>query len=235
MGSVSPSSTQRESRRYAAHALIIALGKSQRRCFPTGELSPFRPGPSTPDRQAKKRTKDPDVASSSSVQCHPFASQWKLKPMNKKNTLLFLRTFGLGVVAGMRSLSAPALLRNWTSRQRHLAPTPLDHVATPTVLAALAAGEMVADKLPFTPDRTALPSVAFRAISGALVGSSFCAANRRSPIAGALIGATGAVVATYAVFHLRRYLVKERGLPDMVVALAEDAATTALGRSLLPD
>jgi uncharacterized membrane protein len=135
----------------------------------------------------------------------------------------------------MRSLSAPALLRAWISRQRHLAPTPLDHVATPTVLAVMAAGEMVADKLPFTPDRTSPPSVAFRAISGALVGGSFCAANRRSPVAGAVIGAVGAVAATYAAFHLRRYLVKERGLPDMVVALAEDAATASLGRTLLPE
>ncbi len=155
--------------------------------------------------------------------------------MQKTSTQLFLRTFGLGVVAGMRSLSAPALLRGWISRQRHLAPTPLDHVATPTVLAVMAAGEMVADKLPFTPDRTSPPSVAFRALSGALVGGSFCAANRRNPVAGAVIGAVGAVAATYAAFHLRRYLVKERGLPDMVVALAEDAATASLGRILLPE
>ena len=158
-----------------------------------------------------------------------------MKNMQNKNAALFLRAFGLGVVAGMRSLTAPALLRSWMSRQRHLAPTPLDHVATPTVLAAMAAGELVADKLPFTPDRTAPPSVAFRALSGALVGGSFCAANRRSPVAGALLGAVGAVAATYAAFHIRSYLVKERGLPDMVVALAEDAATNALGHSLLPD
>ena len=152
-----------------------------------------------------------------------------------KNALLFLRAFGLGAVAGMRSLTAPALLRSWTARQRHLAPTPLDHVATPTVLAVMAAGELVADKLPFTPDRTSPPSVVFRALSGALVGGSFCMANRRSPVAGALIGAVGAVAATYAAFHVRRWLVKERGLPDAVVALAEDAATNALGRSLLPE
>lgn len=152
-----------------------------------------------------------------------------------KSARLFLRAFGLGVVAGMRSLTAPALLRSWMSRQRNLAPTPLDHVVTPTALAIAAAGELVADKLPFTPDRTAPPSVAFRALSGALVGGSFCAANRRSPVAGALMGAAGAVAATYAAFHIRRYLVKEKGLPDVVVALAEDAATNALGRSLLPD
>lgn len=156
-------------------------------------------------------------------------------PMQNKNAMLFLRTFGLGVVAGMRSLTAPALLRAWLSRQRHLAPTPLEHLVTPTVMSVIATGELVADKLPFTPDRTCPPSVAFRALSGALVGGSFCAANRRSPVAGALLGAAGAVAATYAAFHIRRFLVKERGLPDMVVALAEDAATNALGRSLLPD
>lgn len=155
--------------------------------------------------------------------------------MENKNAILFLRTFGLGVVAGMRSLTAPAILRTWLSRQRHLAPTPLDHVATPTVMAVIATGELVADKLPFTPDRTCPPSVAFRALSGALVGGSFCAANRRSPVAGALVGAAGAVAATYGAFYLRRYLVKERGLPDVVVALAEDAAANALGRSVLPN
>jgi uncharacterized membrane protein len=150
------------------------------------------------------------------------------------NTALFLRTFGLGLVAGMRSMTAPALLRNWTSKQPHLAPTPLDNVTSPVILQVMAAGEMVADKLPFTPDRTNPASVAFRALSGALVGGSFCAANRRSPVAGAVVGAVGAVAATYVAFHIRRYLVKERGLPDMVVALAEDAATNALGHSLLP-
>ncbi len=153
----------------------------------------------------------------------------------KKDTLLFVRTFGLGVVAGMRSMSAPALLRNWTARQRHLAPTPLDNMGTPTALAIMATGEMIVDKLPFTPDRTQLASVAFRALSGAVVGGCFCAANRRNRTAGAILGAVGAVAATYGAFHLRRYLVKERGLPDVVVALAEDAATAALGRSLLPD
>ena len=155
--------------------------------------------------------------------------------MGNKTTSLFLRTFGLGVVAGMRSLTAPAILRTWLSRQRHLAPTPLDRVATPTVMAVIATGELVADKLPFTPDRTCPPSVAFRALSGALVGGSFCAANRRSPVVGALVGAAGAVAATYGAFYLRRYLVKERGLPDVVVALVEDAAANALGRSVLPN
>ena len=154
---------------------------------------------------------------------------------DKNSAQFFLRAFGLGVVAGMRSLTAPALLRRWLSRQRDLAPSPLDNVATPMVLAIAAGGELVADKLPFTPDRTTPPSVAFRALSGALVGGSFCAANRRSPVAGAVIGAIGAVAATYAAFHIRHYLVKEKGLPDVVVALAEDAAANALGRSVLPE
>jgi uncharacterized membrane protein len=155
--------------------------------------------------------------------------------MKNQNASLFLRTFSLGLVAGMRSLTAPALLRSWLSRQQHLAPTPLDHVATPAVLTVLATGELLADKLPFTPDRTSPPSVVFRALSGALVGGSFCAANRRSPVAGALIGVAGAMAATYGAFYLRRYLVKERGMPDVVIALAEDAAANALGRSVLPN
>lgn len=150
------------------------------------------------------------------------------------NTMLFLRTLGLGIVAGMRSMTAPAILRHWTGRHPDLAPTPLDHPAAPIVLTTMATGEIVVDKLPSTPNRTHPASVAFRAVSGALVGGSFCAANRRSPAAGAIIGAVGAVAATYAAFHLRRYLTKERGLPDMVVALAEDATANALGRSVLP-
>ncbi len=132
-------------------------------------------------------------------------------------------------------MSAPALLRGWTSRQRHLAPTPLDQMGSPAALAVMATGEMLVDKLPFMPDRTQMASVAFRALSGAVVGGSYCAAYRRNRAAGAVLGAAGAVVATYAAFHLRRYLVKERGLPDTAVALAEDAATAALGRTLLPE
>ena len=81
---------------------------------------------------------------------------------------------GLGVVAGLRALSAPALL------SRRLARPPVRWRADPTrllasertarVLGILAVGELVGDKLPFIPARTEPLPLLGRARAGLDVG-----------------------------------------------------------------
>lgn len=74
-------------------------------------------------------------------------------------TVVALAAFGIGIVAGLRSLTAPATTAwgahlNWLS----LAGTPftfMGSTAAVAILTLLAIVELVADKLPSTPSRTA--------------------------------------------------------------------------------
>ena len=87
----------------------------------------------------------------------------------------FWPVMGFATLAGMRSMSAPAFLSHYFSRQPHagLDGSMLQFMQKPLTAKALkvmAAGEMVADKLPTTPDRIAPPVLLGRLLSGALVG-----------------------------------------------------------------
>lgn len=149
-----------------------------------------------------------------------------------------LRALALGAVAGMRSLTAPAILSWEAARHRdvnpelRLADTPFETLATPGVsntLVALAVGEMVLDKLPMTPARTKAMSVAFRLLSGAAVGSAVFAAERRSPAPGLLLGAVGALAATYGMFALRQKADRKLNAPDSLLGAVEDVLAVGSG------
>ncbi len=90
-------------------------------------------------------------------------------------------------------------------------------------LAALAAGELIADKLPGTPARTIPPALAFRALSGGYAGRSVARSLAADGRAGAIAGAAGAIAAAYLGMALRSAIVRATRLPDPIVALGEDA------------
>lgn len=95
-------------------------------------------------------------------------------------------------------------------------------------LLVAAAGEMVADKTPWIPPRCEPPSLAGRVVSGALAGRLV------GGTAGGRVGAATAAASTYASERARELLGRHLGLPDPVLAVAEDAlvlgiATTATG------
>ena len=102
-----------------------------------------------------------------------------------------------------------------------------------TILAALAAGEMIADKLPGMPDRISPLALVARAGSGAAVGAAVSAAGQKSRIIGAVVGALAAVGSAYASYYLRRKASEGLGVADPVVALAEDALVIAGGLCVL--
>lgn len=122
-----------------------------------------------------------------------------------------LRSFAIGAVSGLRSMTGPAVTR-WRAGD----PTRL-------AFAALALGELVADKLPATPARTIPPALAFRALSGGFAGRALAAASHTDVTAGMIAGGAGAVIGAYAGMTLRAQIVHATHLPDWLVALAEDA------------
>ena len=146
----------------------------------------------------------------------------------------------LGVIAGMRSMSAPAMTTTQLSRVQpdDLVGSPLDWMTSPitaSVFRALAAGEIIADKLPFLPARTdALPLLG-RAGTGALSGAAVCVADGEGMVEGAVVGAIAAVASAHLFYQLRRRLGKATPLPDPVLAVAEDTLMLALGHLALAE
>jgi uncharacterized membrane protein len=147
------------------------------------------------------------------------------------------RVLGLGAISGLRSLSGPAFVCRAASHGHlDLERTPLSFLGSPRlskVLILMELGELVGDKLPATPSRASPPPLLGRAASGALVGAVVFVSEGRRATIGAALGSTAAIVAAFAGERLRALAVEKSGLPDPVVALAEDAAVLVVGlRSL---
>src|ERR1700730_14027307 len=93
----------------------------------------------------------------------------------------FVLAFLIGVVAGLRSMTAPAVV-SWAARLGwlHLENTWLAFLgfaATPYIVSLLAIGELIADKLPKTPSRKAPVGFIGRILTGALTGAALGAAR----------------------------------------------------------
>jgi uncharacterized membrane protein len=146
----------------------------------------------------------------------------------------YLETLQIGIVAGMRSMMAPAFISHKLAHDQPggLANSKLHFLTSPTtatILKLLAGGELVGDKVPNAPDRIVPPQFIGRVLSGALSGAALSEIEGESVACGALIGGLGAVIGTVAFYHIRHWLTHEQGLPDPLVALAEDAI--AIGTS----
>jgi uncharacterized membrane protein len=131
----------------------------------------------------------------------------------------------IGVVAGLRSLTAPAVVSwaaylHWINLSGHWLSW-VGHLITVIIFTALALGELVVDKLPKTPARTAPPSFAARIISGAFSGAVLGTAWGYT-WGGLGAGAVGAVLGTLGGYQLRSRLTTARGHAN-AIALSEDA------------
>ncbi|TGE00216.1 hypothetical protein [Methylobacterium nonmethylotrophicum] len=104
-------------------------------------------------------------------------------------------SFGLGVVAGMRSMAACAALTWAASQGRTRGDVIPAGPGARTLATAAAVAEMAGDKMPFAPDRRIPASFAFRLAIGA-VGGWALAGRRATPAYGALAGVAGAVAGT---------------------------------------
>lgn len=88
---------------------------------------------------------------------------------------------------------------------------------------ALAAGELLGDKLPSAPDRIIAPGMAARIVTGAIAGAAL--APRDDRVVAATLGAAGAVGAAYLTFDLRKASMRRHG--QMTTGLVEDAIVIA--------
>ena len=139
---------------------------------------------------------------------------------------LYVLAFLIGVVAGLRALTAPAAV-SWAARLGwlHLNNTPLGFLgfaATPYIVSLLAIAELIGDKLPKTPSRKSPPGFIARLVTGALSGAAI-GASGQSLIGGLVAGVVGAVVGTLGGYEFRSRLVKAIGGNDLPIALLEDA------------
>lgn len=139
---------------------------------------------------------------------------------------------GIGIVAGLRSLLAPAVVA-WAAHfdLLNLNASPLAFMGSRTAVAILsifAIGELIADKLPKTPKRTAPAPLLARLLMGGLSGASLFAAAGQSLIVGALLGGIGGVVGAFIGYEIRRYIVNNLHVKDLFVAICEDVVAIAL-------
>ena len=144
---------------------------------------------------------------------------------------LIIAVLGIGLVAGLRALTAPAIVSSaiWLG-YLHLAHTPLTFMGTSTaaiIFNVLALGEYIGDKLPSTPARTALPGLIGRIVSGGLCGATLSAAAGQSLITGAILGILGGFAGCYGGYYARTRLVKALGVKDVLVALPNSPSRSA--------
>jgi uncharacterized membrane protein len=132
---------------------------------------------------------------------------------------VLIGAFLLGVVAGLRTLTAPAAL--YLARGG----------VAGYVLAVAALAELVVDMLPKTPPRTFPPGLIGRVVSGAFVGWMLCAWQGAAPVAGAVVGVAGALIGTYGGKAVRLLLIERAGV--VPAALIEDAVAIALAISVV--
>jgi uncharacterized membrane protein len=139
---------------------------------------------------------------------------------------VFILAVGIGIVAGLRSLTAPAVVAwaahlSWLNLQSSL----LRFMSSTTAVAIfslLAIVELVADKLPMIPSRTTPAPLLARIVTGGLCGACLCAAAGKSLIVGAVLGATGGVMGAFVGYAVRKRLVNNVHIKDFVVAVFED-------------
>jgi uncharacterized membrane protein len=148
------------------------------------------------------------------------------------------RALGLGGIAGLRSMAAPAILSRSVAEGRvgGLEDTPFAALGSPgvsTALQALAVAEMIGDKTPFIPSRTSPPVLLGRAASGALVGAASFASEKRRPATGGALGVVSALTAAYAGERFRTEGAQRLGLPNFFAGLLEDGLVLLGGRLLL--
>jgi uncharacterized membrane protein len=142
----------------------------------------------------------------------------------------------LGAATGLRSMAGISQL------SRELAELPGDDLPDRRAVGFLSRssvretlqlavfGEMIADKLPTMTSRLEPGPLAGRAVLGMVAGGVMAMAREESITGGAVAGGVGAMIGSFVGYHARRALTNRAKLPDLLVALCEDAVAIATAR-----
>jgi uncharacterized membrane protein len=147
------------------------------------------------------------------------------------SVLLF--AFLIGCVCGLRSMTAPAVIAwgahlGWLHHDGGLLAFFANKISV-VIFSLFAAGELIADKLPFIPSRTEPGPLGVRILFGALCGAALCISSPVPPLAGATLGGVGGVAGAFAGFHYRRRFSRRNKTFDFVIALCEDLVAVGGG------
>ena len=147
--------------------------------------------------------------------------------------MAFALIFAIGMVAGLRTLTAPAVVcwaahLGWLNVQNsHLAW--MGSTAAVATFSILALAEIINDKLPSAGSRLRPPALIGRLITGALAGSALAIGAGQSVLLGIVLGAVGALAGAFVGYQVRHQIVARLKIPDFPVALAEDAIAIGCG------
>ena len=146
-------------------------------------------------------------------------------------------TFGIGFVAGLRTMTAPAVVA-WAAHLGwiNLSGTPLAFMGSTWAVGIFtlgALGEFIADQLPTTPARTVPIQLGARIVMGLLTGACLGIAAGMSLWLGAIVGAIGTIAGTFGGYHARVGLVRGLQVKDIAVAIPEDLVAVGLGLFLV--
>jgi uncharacterized membrane protein len=114
---------------------------------------------------------------------------------------IFAFAIGIGFVAGLRSLTPPAVVSwaahlGWLNLNNSLL-TFMASIVAVIIFSLLAVVELIGDLLPQTGKRTAPVPLIARILMGGLCGACICAAGHQSLIVGAILGGIGGLVGAY--------------------------------------
>lgn len=144
-----------------------------------------------------------------------------------------LLAFCIGIVAGLRSLTAPAVVA-WAAHLGwiNLSGSPLAIIGSAWSVGfftLLALVELVTDQLPSTPARTSAFPLGARIVMGLLTGACLGIAGGISSWLGAILGAVGAIAGAFGGYYARVGLVRSLHVPDFAIAIPEDLIAIGLG------
>lgn len=144
----------------------------------------------------------------------------------------------MGFAAGLRSQIPLASLARAVAQDEITAPsgplgTPLRSKRGRQILLVAAVGEAIVDKTPLASSRLKRGALLGRLGSGAISAATL-AQTQGTPVTGAAIrGAAGAGIGSVIGYLFRVVGGRITGLPDLIVALAEDTIAIGLARSAI--
>jgi uncharacterized membrane protein len=138
----------------------------------------------------------------------------------------------LGTMTGLRTMT-PITVACWFAYLGYL---PVEgtwaawagKLAAVVIFTLMAVAELVADKLPKTPNRTAPGPLFARLVFGGLVGAIAATGVSGPAFEGIFLGALGALLGAFGGYLVRKYLVQWSGRPDWNLAVIEDASAVVI-------